>query len=599
MDDPDLGNGSLVNAVTPGPGGTCAAVGACTTTTPVTGSFTVHKTSDPASGQSVGPGGVIHYTLTVTGVGAPVTGASVRDDLSAVLDDAAYNGDAQTTSGALSYASPGLSWTGDLSAGQVVTVTYSVTVNDPDRGDAVVTNAVTPGVGGTCDQSCSTQHGVPGGFSVTKQVDPASGTEVAVGQRLTYTVTVTGGNAPTSNASFTDDLSDVLDDAVVSPAVADAGTTVRNGDLLTWTIPTLSAGQVVTITYTATVDDPDGGNGNLANLVKPGPGGVCGAACTVVNPVRGTFTVTKKASATGPVHPGDTVTYTVTVTAGPAPAAGAGFVDTLADVLDDATLTGAPSATGGSVAYDAVHQDISWTDDLAANETITVTYSVVVNDPDRGDGVLVNHVTPNGDGSCPSDADCATNTPVRGDFTVTKTANHPSGSTVHAGDRVTYTITVTGGDAPVVDAAVTDDLSSVLVGATYDGDLQTDAGSAAYQNGAISWSISTLTAGQVVSVVYSVTIKAVSATTRLTNTAIPSADGHCAGDGQCTVIVDINPDPASPGPTQPPAAPVRSGPPSGLAYTGAPLTGYFGLAALILIAGLGLTVAGRRRSGRA
>jgi len=645
-------------------------------------------------------------------VGAPVLDASLRDDLSAVLDDATYNGDARATAGALAYSAPGLSWTGDLAAGQVVTATYSVTVDDPDTGDAVLTNSVTPGAGGTCDQSCSTQHGVPGGFTVTKDVDPASGTEVAVGQRLTYTLTVTGGSALTNSASFSDDLTDVVDDASVAAATADAGTVTRSGDHLDWTIPTLAAGQVVTITYTATVDAVDHGNATVANTVRPGAGGLCAASCSVANPVRGEFAVVKKASVAS-AKPGGTVSYTVTVTAGPAPVHGAGFVDSLADVLDDATISGAPSATYGAVAYNAVNQDVTWSGDLTAGQVVTVVYAVVVNTPDVGDGSLVNTVTPGPAGNCPSDADCTTTTPVTGSFTVSKsvnpasgssvhpgqsvrytltvtagdapvndasltddlsqvlddaaydndvsssagtggvsgstvtwtaptltagqivtitysvtvddpdlgdgiltnvvaagpdgeclpsscsttnpvpgvftvakTANVPSGSSVKSGDRVTYTITVTGGDVRVDDAAFTDDLSGVLAAATYNGDLVSDAGAASYHDGVISWSIPRLAAGQLVQVVYSVTTKAASATTQLTNAVVPNANGHCVTFDDCTVVVDLEPDPV---------APVLLPPASGLAYTGTPLTRLLGAAFLLVAIGAVLSIAARRR----
>ena len=42
----------------------------------------------------------MHYTITVADTGqTPYTGATVTDDLTGVLDDAAYNGDATATTG--------------------------------------------------------------------------------------------------------------------------------------------------------------------------------------------------------------------------------------------------------------------------------------------------------------------------------------------------------------------------------------------------------------------------------------------------------------------------------------------------------------------
>ena len=81
------------------------------------------------------PGTTVGYTITVTDTGqTPYTGATVTDDLTGVLNDAAYNGDAAATAGTCRYASPALTWTGNLSPGDSATITYSVTVDNPDTG---------------------------------------------------------------------------------------------------------------------------------------------------------------------------------------------------------------------------------------------------------------------------------------------------------------------------------------------------------------------------------------------------------------------------------------------------------------------------------
>ena len=97
------------------------------------------------------PGAVVGYTLTITDTGqTPYTGISVAESFAQMLDDAAYNGDAAATTGTLSYASPVLTWTGNLAPGATATVTFSVTVNNPDTGDKLVIVTATsaaPGVG--------------------------------------------------------------------------------------------------------------------------------------------------------------------------------------------------------------------------------------------------------------------------------------------------------------------------------------------------------------------------------------------------------------------------------------------------------------------
>jgi large repetitive protein len=53
------------------------------------------------------------------------------DSLAKLAGDAVYNGDVAATLGSLPYASPVLTWTGDLAPGVSAVITYTVTVNNP------------------------------------------------------------------------------------------------------------------------------------------------------------------------------------------------------------------------------------------------------------------------------------------------------------------------------------------------------------------------------------------------------------------------------------------------------------------------------------
>ena len=65
------------------------------------------------------PGQTVTFTLTVTDTGqTPYTGATVTGTLN-LLDDATYHNDAAATSGTVSYASPVITWTGDLAVGRL------------------------------------------------------------------------------------------------------------------------------------------------------------------------------------------------------------------------------------------------------------------------------------------------------------------------------------------------------------------------------------------------------------------------------------------------------------------------------------------------
>ena len=97
-----------------------------------------------AGSSTTTPGSVVTYTVTVTNSGQTAyTGATFTDPLSGVLDDASYNNDAAATSGSVSFASPNLTWTGDLAVGASATITFSVTVNNPDTGNKILASTIT------------------------------------------------------------------------------------------------------------------------------------------------------------------------------------------------------------------------------------------------------------------------------------------------------------------------------------------------------------------------------------------------------------------------------------------------------------------------
>ncbi|TDK24932.1 DUF11 domain-containing protein, partial [Luteimonas aestuarii] len=185
---------SIANAVTfPNGHIDCAAAGNdCEETTPLGPVTSIAKTSSPASGTTVSPGDTIGYTLTVTVANAATNDAiTLTDTLGAGL----------TLDGALP--------AGCSAAGQVVTCVlaagaavgthafdYSATV-DADATGAVgnVVVATTP-PGGTDPEpectACETEHPVvPASIAVAKSADPASGSEVAPGETIAYTLTVT------------------------------------------------------------------------------------------------------------------------------------------------------------------------------------------------------------------------------------------------------------------------------------------------------------------------------------------------------------------------------------------------------------------------
>ena len=129
-----------------------------------------------------------------------------------MLDDAGYNGDAAATAGSVSYSSPNLTWTGNLAPGASATITFSVTVNNPDTGNKTLASTITSATAGSNCPSGSTDPRcastvtvlVPG---LTIAVSANTGTATP-GSVVQYTVTVTNtGQTAYTGAAFSDSLS--------------------------------------------------------------------------------------------------------------------------------------------------------------------------------------------------------------------------------------------------------------------------------------------------------------------------------------------------------------------------------------------------------
>ncbi len=281
----------------------------------------------------------------------------MTDDLTGLLDDAAYHGDAAVTAtgtgtGTVSYTSPALTWTGSLNPGDSATVTFSVTVNNPDTGDKVLATTVTTAAAGSNCAAGSTDPGcvtsVP--VAVVTMTNLAGTGTATPGGVVGYTVTVADtGQVPLTDTTFTIPLSGLLDDAVYdNDAGATEGLFSFTSPDLTWD-GDLDPGQSATVTFSVTVDNPDAGSKTLTStLTSPTPGSSCPAsapapACTAVVAVLvPALTITKTAS-TSTTTPGSVVTYTITVAdTGQTSYAGATVTDDLSGVGTTPPTTATP-----------------------------------------------------------------------------------------------------------------------------------------------------------------------------------------------------------------------------------------------------------------
>ena len=555
VNNPYTGNGTLAFTLTsPTVGTNCPPL----STDPrcsVSASVSALTITQTASAATAAPGAVVGYTVTVTNSGLTAyAGATLTDPLAGVLDDATYNGNAAATAGTASFASPNLTWTGNLAAGATATITFSVTVSNPDTGNKILASTITSATAGTncpsggTDARCTATVTVQG-LTIASTASTSSTTP---GATVQYTVTITNsGQAAYTGASITDSLAGVLDDAVYNgDAAATVGSVSYTSPNLTWT-GNLAPGATVTVTFSATVNNPDTGDKTLATAItSPTPASNCPAggsnpACstsvTVLVPALTIVTSSGVSSTT----PGSTVGYTVTVTnSGQTPYTGTSAVVSLAGVLDDAGYNNNAAATGGTVSFTS--PSLTWTGTLAVGATATITYSVTVANPDTGDRSLSTSVTSAAAGSnCPSggsDPRCSSTVPVLvPGLTLAVSANNASTT---AGSVVAYTVTaVNTGQTTDTGVSFTDSLAGVLDDAAYNGDAAATVGTVLFASPNLTWS-GTLAPGATATVTFSVTVNSPDTGNKILSSAVTSAaaGSNCPSGGSapaCSSTVTV------------------------------------------------------------
>ncbi|MFG1867237.1 DUF7927 domain-containing protein [Micromonospora arborensis] len=552
--NPDPGNRIMTSvASSTAPGNNCPTGGtdpACTATvTILIPALTVLKTADRAT---TVPGGSVGYTITVTNVGETAyTGATVTDSLAGLLDDAAYNGDASASSGVVTYSAPLLTWTGNLAIDGVVTITYTVSVDDPQTGERVLTNTVSstasgsncPPGGSDPDCSATVQVLLPA-LSISKHANVGT---ITPGGTVGYTITVTNsGQTDYTGATLSDSLAAVLDDATFNnDAVATGGVVSYAAPTLTWT-GDLAVGGSAVITYSVAVHNPSDGDRSMTNAVTsttPGSncpaGGTdpgCTVTVTVLIPALNITNVADVATTT----PGSVVRFTATFTnTGPTPYVGIRVVTDAANVFDDARPNGDQVASSGTLTV--VGADVTWIGDIPVGGVIVITGTVTVNNPDTGNRTLASTITTDAPGS-----NCATAAPgpactvsvavLLPGLAIDKTADNP---TITPGGTVTYTITATNtGETGYVDTTITDSLAGLLGDAVYNADATASSGVVSYTAPVLTWS-GDLPVGTAVTITYTVTVgdsqvagrtlvNTVTSGAQANNCAVGSTDPRCS-----------------------------------------------------------------------
>jgi uncharacterized repeat protein (TIGR01451 family) len=150
----------------------------------------------------------------------------------------------------------------------------STTFTIPNDGAAVLVTAENP-----IDRTY-------GEFAVTKTSNPASGSKVKAGQKITYTLSaVNTSKIPVHDVVLTDNLDSVLaSTSLVGDATATVGTSAIDEGVLAWNLGTLAAGATQTLTYTVIVNA--GSENNTITNVVLGSGDVPPTSCASAVPQK-------------------------------------------------------------------------------------------------------------------------------------------------------------------------------------------------------------------------------------------------------------------------------------------------------------------------
>jgi fimbrial isopeptide formation D2 family protein/uncharacterized repeat protein (TIGR01451 family) len=486
-------------------------------------SITSVNGSPPGNPLSVKPGDTVTYQVTATNVSNVAAAGSFTDNLTNALKYAEYNNDEATDVGEVSFAADTktVSWSDDDLAGvQTATITYSVKVksaadllkldNETELGtNAKLDNTVVGPAGSNCppndptpDPGCSTSTPIAL-VQYLKTADPADG-DVSPGATVTYTVTSTSRGAAAVDADWTDDLTDVLDeanynnDAAVTAGPAGTLDTSKVNAIpptLGWS-GTLDAvggsNPVSTVTYSVTVKpatelanvDP----GSLTNGITTTNGncedGSNDPSCNTSTEIAAIVYKKERVwpAGTVPAWPKGNVFYRVTATNVNDVTTSGTWSDDLTNVLVYAGYNYAKieqDRPGDTLNY--ASSKLTWSGNLAAGASASVLYSVTVksaadllaldNDKLDGNAVLSNTIVTGDDSNCPlndpdPDSDCSTSTPIAL-FEYAKTIVSPE-SSAGPGEQIKYQVVAKNRGASAFPARWFDDLNDVLQYAAYD-----------------------------------------------------------------------------------------------------------------------------------
>jgi uncharacterized repeat protein (TIGR01451 family) len=315
-------------------------------------------------------GAPVNYTVRLINTGTyTATDASLSDPIPA---NTTWNGVAPTcASGTCGYAPGMVAWTGNLTPGASVTVSWGVTYTTPlvDRTPVTNTATINDGAGGTLTRQAAFLARTPNLSAAYKAVDP---TVANPGQVVTYTVYLQNSGGAEGNAQLVDPLPASLT-YVPGSLVFGSGSGGYAGGVITWTGSVLVASQVP-VQFRATVDAAAVDGTVITNTAT-----ITGVMLNTCYPRLAAFTVRRIAdlyvSKAGPgtASSGATLVYTLTYgNAGPHDTPGA------VNVVDTLPVSAIFASTSAGGVYNPTARTVTWNVGTLAS-SVSGTLSLVLN----------------------------------------------------------------------------------------------------------------------------------------------------------------------------------------------------------------------------
>jgi uncharacterized repeat protein (TIGR01451 family) len=409
--------------------------------------LSLDKSADPPGGSGVFPGQTITYTIAVTNSGnGPATGFQITDTAPAEVNLVTIAG---VTPGFSAISGTNtITVNGVLAVGQAMNVTFVVTVSTAVVQGTIISNtafvgyAESPVISATNTVTHVVQTTPV--ITLTKSAQPP-GPFIDAGQAITYTIVVSNGGALDGNNVVVTDFIPANTNFVGGSFTSTIGT-LSGPDPLQVTIPTLMAGQLVTVTFQVTVTTPLTNGVVISNQAQLSADFLSAMASnSVTHTVVSTpqLTLTKTNLPTNTVTPGSPLVYFLTLrNDGAGNATNVVISDTLPANTSvsfhfappptaTSTISGStwqvtiPSLPGGGTTADNILLILTVDRPLTNGLVITNVASFISDQtPLTTSNVVTNIVQ---------------SQPV---LLITKSADPPSGSAVNPGDPITYTIVV-------------------------------------------------------------------------------------------------------------------------------------------------------------